>query len=374
MHSARDPIPQLDLAAQYAAIRDELRAAVEAVFARQQFILGPEVEALEREVARLCGVRYGVGVASGTDALALSLRAAGIGPGDEVIVPAFTFIATASAVSLVGARPRFADIDAATFNLDPTQLETQITPAARAIVPVHLYGQPAEMSAILEIARFHNLFVIEDAAQAVGATYKGRPVGSFGLAGCLSFYPTKNLGGAGDGGMIVTDSEELAARLRALRDHGQTTRYISAETGWNSRLGEIQAAVLRVKLRHLAGWTAKRQAHAARYTELLGGLPRVEVPLTAPPATHVFHQYTVRVPARDRVREALAARGIGTGLYYPLPLHLQPAYAALGYRKGNYPVSEQASRDVLSLPMYPELLPQQIERVAAALAEAVASA
>jgi dTDP-4-amino-4,6-dideoxygalactose transaminase len=373
MNSARDPIPQLDLAAQYAAIGEELRAAVEAVFARQQFILGPEVEALERDVARLCGVRYGVGVASGTDALALSLRAAGIGPGDEVIVPAFTFIATASAVSLVGARPRFADIDAATFNLDPAQLEAQITPAARAIVPVHLYGQPAEMSAILEIARFHNLFVIEDAAQAIGATYKGRPVGSFGLAGCLSFYPTKNLGGAGDGGMIVTDSEELAARLRALRDHGQTTRYTSAETGWNSRLGEIQAAVLRVKLRYLAGWTAKRQAHAARYTELLGGIPRVEVPRTAPLATHVFHQYTLRVPARDRVREALAARGIGTGLYYPLPLHLQPAYAALGYRRGNYPVSEQAARDVLSLPMYPELLPQQLERVAAALAEAVAS-
>lgn len=374
MNSTRNPIPQLDLAAQYAAIGGELRAAVEAVFARQQFILGPEVEALERDVARLCGVRYGVGVASGTDALGLSLRAAGIGPGDEVVVPAFTFIATASAVSLVGARPRFADIDAATFNLDPAQLEAQITPATRAIVPVHLYGQPAEMSAILEIARFHNLFVIEDAAQAIGATYKGRPVGSFGLAGCLSFYPTKNLGGAGDGGMIVTDSDELAARLRALRDHGQTTRYTSAETGWNSRLGEIQAAVLRVKLRHLAGWTAKRQAHAARYSELLGAIPRVEVPRTAPPATHVFHQYTVRVPARDRVREALAARGIGTGIYYPLPLHLQPAYASLGYRRGHYPVSEQASRDVLSLPMYPELLPQQIERVAASLAEAVASA
>jgi dTDP-4-amino-4,6-dideoxygalactose transaminase len=373
MSSTREPIPLLDLAAQHAAIGDEVRAAVEAVFARQQFILGPEVEALEREVARLCGVGYGVGVASGTDALALALRAAGVGPGDEVIVPAFTFVATASAVSQLGATPRFADIDPATFNLDPAHLELQITPRARAIVPVHLFGQPAEIGAVLEIARFHNLFVIEDAAQAIGATYKGRPVGSFGLAGCLSFYPTKNLGGAGDGGMIVTDSADLAARLRALRDHGQTTRYTSAETGWNSRLDELQAAVLRVKLRHLKQWTARRQAHAARYTELLGAIPGVEPPRTAPLATHVFHQYTVRVPSRDRVREAVAARGISTGLYYPLPLHLQPAYAALGHRKGNYPVSEQAAREVLSLPMYPELTPQQIERVAAALAEALAS-
>ncbi|MBI3669773.1 MAG: DegT/DnrJ/EryC1/StrS family aminotransferase [Acidobacteria bacterium] len=366
-----EPIPAVDLRAQYAVIGAEIRAAIEEVLTSQQFILGPELAALEQEVAQVCGRRFGIGVGSGTDALVLALRACGIGRGDEVIVPAFSFIATAGAVSLLGARPVFVDIEPRTFNLDPARIESCITPKTRAIMPVHLYGLPAEMDTILPVAGRRGLAVIEDNAQAIGASYKGRKTGALGQLGCLSFYPSKNLGAYGDAGMIVTDSEEWAARLRLLRDHGQARKYISEEQGWNSRLDEIQAAVLRVKLRHLDAWKAARQGHAAEYNKLLGQIPGVTTPAVPEGSEHVYHQYTIRVPERDRVQRALAARGIASTVYYPVPLHLQPLYAALGYKRGDLPEAERASGEVLSLPMYAELRPEQIARVAEAVAAAL---
>jgi len=365
------PIPQLDLKAQFAAIEAEVRAALEEVLASQQFILGPQGAALEQEIARLCGARFGVGVASGTDALLLSLRACGVGPGNEVIAPAFTFIATIGAATALGARPAFVDIDPATYNLDPRQLRTKITAKTKAILVVHLYGLPADMDAILEIARGKNVRVIEDSAQAIGAKYKGRTAGSMGDLGCVSFYPTKNLGAYGDGGMIVTNSEELAARLRLQRHHGQTGGYVSTEQGWNSRLDEIQAAVLRVKLRYLEEWQEARQRHAAEYSRLLGAIPGVVIPTAPAGLTHVYHQYTIRVPRRDHVQKFLATRKIGSTVYYPVPLHLQPVYASLGYNRGDFPAAERAAEEVLSLPMYAELRTDQIERVAGAITEAL---
>jgi len=365
------PIPQLDLKAQFAAIEAEVRAALEEVLASQQFILGPQGAALEQEIARLCGARFGVGVASGTDALLLSLRACGVGTGDEVIAPAFTFIATTGAATVLGARPAFVDIDPATYNLDPRQLRAKITAKTKAILVVHLYGLPADMDAILEIARGKNVRVIEDSAQAIGAKYKGRSAGSMGDLGCVSFYPTKNLGAYGDGGMIVTNSEELAARLRLQRHHGQTGGYVSTEQGWNSRLDEIQAAVLRVKLRHLEEWQKARQHHAAEYSRLLGTIPGVVIPTAPAGLTHVYHQYTIRVPRRDHVQKCLAGRKIGSTVYYPVPLHLQPVYASLGYNRGDFPAAERAAEEVLSLPMYAELRTDQIERVTGAIAEAL---
>ena len=365
------PIPQLDLKAQFAAIEAEIRAAIEGVLASQQFILGPQGAALEQEIARVCGTRFGVGVASGTDALLLSLQACGVGPGDEVIAPAFTFIATTGAATALGARPVFVDIDPATYNLDPGQLRAKITAKTKAILAVHLYGLPADMDAILEIARGKNVRVIEDSAQAIGAKYKGRSAGSMGDLGCVSFYPTKNLGAYGDGGMIVTNSEELAARLRLQRHHGQTGGYVSTEQGWNSRLDEIQAAVLRVKLRHLEEWQKARQRHAAEYSRLLGAIPGVVIPTAPAGLTHVYHQYTIRVPRRDHVQKFLARRQIGSTVYYPVPLHLQPVYASLGYNRGDFPAAERAAEEVLSLPMYAELRTDQIERVAGAVAEAL---
>jgi dTDP-4-amino-4,6-dideoxygalactose transaminase len=367
-----EPIPALDLRAQYASIAEEIRAAIEEVLQSQHFILGLQGAALEQEVARICGTRFAAGVASGTDALILALHACGVGPGDEVIVPTFTYVATADSVSLLGAQPVFADILPGTFNLDPAQMEARITPRTKAIVPVHLYGHPADLDSILEIARRRGVRVIEDNAQAIAASYRGRPTGSLGDAGCLSFYPTKNLGAYGDAGMIVTNSEELAARLRSLRMHGtRKHKYVSEEQGWNSRLDEIQAAVLRVKLRHLEGWTASRQARAARYSTLLSGIEGVTVPETASGCEHVYHQYTIRVRNRDHVQRLLAERGIATTVYYPVPLHLQPMYAALGHRRGDFPVSEKAADEVLSLPLYPELAAEQVERVAAALVESL---
>jgi len=361
----------LDLQAQYAAIHEEIRAALDEVLTSQQFILGPQLAALEQEVARACGRRFGVGVGSGTDALMLALRACGIGQGDQVIVPAFSFIATAGAVSALGARPVFADIQPSTFNLDPAQIEARITLKTRAVIAVHLYGLPAEMDPILELATHHSLRVIEDNAQAIGASYKGRPTGSLGELGCLSFYPSKNLGAYGDAGMIVTDSEDWAARLRALRHHGQVRKYVSEEQGWNSRLDEIQAAVLRAKLRHLGRWSEARQAHAAHYSALLGRLPGIVTPAAPDGSEHVYHQYTIRVPERDRVRQFLADRGIASTVYYPVPLHLQPLYASLGHKRGDLPVAERAAEEVLSLPIYAELKPEQIERVAETLAAAL---
>ncbi len=369
---ALETIPQLDLRPQYAAIRDEIRAAIEEVLASQQFILGKQGATLEEEIARFCGARHAIGVASGTDALLLSLHACGIGAGDEVVVPAFSFIATASAVTLLGARPIFADIDPATFNLDSTDLARRISPRTKAIVVVHLYGLPADMDPILELARRHSLHVIEDAAQAIGATYKGRKVGALGDLGCFSFYPTKNLGAYGDGGMIVTNSNEFAGRLRSLRNYAQTSKYVSSELGWNSRLDEMQAAILRVKLRHLPEWQAARQAHARQYDALLGKIAGVATPRVPPGFEHVYHQFTIRVPRRDEVQKFVAGRGIGTTVYYPVPLPFQPMYASLGHKPGDFPAAERAAREVLSLPMYPELRPEQVSRVAEAVADAVA--
>src|SRR5208282_2322872 len=369
--SLLEPVPQLDLAAQYAAIGAEIRTAVERVLASQQFILGGDGAAFEHEIAQFCGVVHGVGVASGTDALILALRACGVQAGDEVLIPPFTFVATGSAVSALGAKPVFGDIRPDTYNLDPSDLARRLTPRTRAIIAVHLYGLPCDMDPILHFAREHNLRVIEDNAQSIGASYKGARTGSLGDAACMSFYPTKNLGAYGDAGMVVTNSNEMAARLKTLRNHGQSARYVSDEPGWNSRLDEIQAAILRVKLRHLPDWQRARQAHAAAYTKLLLGIPGVAPPLVPEGYDHVFHQYTIRVERRDALAQILNDRKIGSAVYYPVPLHLQPLYASLGHKAGNFPHAEHAAQEVLSLPMFPELRPEQIARVAEAVAEFV---
>lgn len=380
-------IPMLDLQAQFETIAPEIRTVVDDVLKSQQFVLGPQGEALEREIAEACGTRYAIGVASGTEALELGLHACGVGAGDEVVVPAFTFIATGSAVSALGARPVFADIEPGTFNLDPDQIAARITPHTRAIVAVHLFGLSADMNPILAVAEKHGIPVIEDNAQSIGAGYGGRKTGSMGRLGCLSFYPSKNLGAYGDAGMIVTQDEKLAARLRALRNHGQTGRYLSTERGWNSRLDEMQAAILRVKLRHLANWTAARQAHARLYDSLLGDVPGILLPRVSAGSEHVYYLYTLRIPTpagnhgagsargneprSDVVQKRLAERGIASTVYYPVPLHLQPLYASLGGKPGDLRVSERASREVLSIPIYPEMTRAQVERVAAAVREAL---
>lgn len=368
---AQMTVPILDLKAQYATIKNEIQAAVNNVLEDQHFILGPEVKALEKEIAEYCGTRYAVGVASGTDALILGLRACGIGPGDEVIVPSFTFIATADAVSLLGAEPVFADIDPNTYNLDPQSVQKRITRRTKAIVPVHLYGQSADMDPILALAKAHNLKVIEDTAQAIGATYKGRKTASMGDVGCISFFPSKNLGGYGDGGMVVTNSEQVARHLGSLRAHGSSKKYLSDEQGWNSRLDELQAAILRVKLRHLDQWSIQRREAARRYDALLQGMSNVVTPKRNGFGDHVFHQYTVRVPQRDVMQKRLAEAGVTTMVYYPHPIHLQPIYASLGYREGDLPVTEAACKQVFSLPMFPELTTEQSEYVANALARAL---
>src|SRR5229473_1938693 len=367
--SLAEPVPQLDLSAQYAAIGAEIRTALERVMASQQFVLGPEDAALEEEIARLCGVAHGVGVASGTDALILALRACGVQPGDEVLLPPFTFVATGSAVSALGARPVFADIRPDTYNIDAAEFERRVTPLTRAIVVVHLYGLAADMDPILTFARSRKLPVIEDNAQAIGASYKGRRTGSLGDAACLSFYPTKNLGAYGDAGMVVSNSPELSERVRTLRNHGQSAKYLSSEPGWNSRLDEIQAAILRVKLRHLSNWQRARQANAAEYTRLLNQIPGVMPPVTPEGFEHVFHQYTIRVERRDALQQFLRERKIGSTVYYPYPLHLQPLYASLGHKPGDFPHAERAAQEVLSLPMYPELRKEQIARVVEAIAD-----
>jgi dTDP-4-amino-4,6-dideoxygalactose transaminase len=367
--TADAPIPQLDLAAQYAAIGSEIRKAVDDVLSSQHFVLGREGTALEQEIAALCDVPHGVGVASGTDALILGLRACGVKAGDEVILPPFTFVATGSAVSALNAKPVFADIRLDTYNIDPIEIEKRMSSRTRAIIAVHLYGLPADMGPIAAFARARNIPVIEDNAQAIGAKYRGRPTGSLGDAACLSFYPTKNLGAYGDAGMIVTASPELDARLRTLRNHGQTEKYVSAEPGWNSRLDEIQAAILRVKLRYLAEWQSARQVRAAEYTRWLSTVSGVTTPKVPKGYDHVFHQYTIRVENRDELHRALAEKKIGSATYYPVPLHLQPIYASLGHKVGDFPNSEKAAREALSLPMYPELRIDQIERVVEVVAE-----
>jgi dTDP-4-amino-4,6-dideoxygalactose transaminase len=365
---AFEPIPQLDLSAQFAAIGDEICAAVDRVLTSRQFVLGREGVALEEEIAALCGVAHGVGVASGTDALILALRACGVRSGDEVLLPPFTFVATGSAVSALGARPVFADIRPETYNLDPSQLERRITPRTRAIIAVHLYGLAADMDPIVAFAKSKRLPLIEDNAQAIGASHNGRRTGSFGDAACLSFYPTKNLGAYGDAGMVVCNSPEIAARVRILRNHGQTEKYRSSEPGWNSRLDELQAAILRVKLRHLAGWQHARRSNAAEYTRLLQQIPGIMTPLEPQGFEHVYHQYTIRNEQRDALQQHLAARKIASAVYYPHPLHLQPLYAPLGHTLGDFPHAERAAQEVLSLPMYAELRKDQIARVVDAIA------
>lgn len=364
---ATEMIPLLNLRAQYDSIKEEIDEAIRQVVERQHFILGESVAALEEEIALYCGTRHAVGVASGSDALILALKAAGVGPGSEVLVPAFSFIATADSVSVLGAKPVFADIDPVTFNLDADQLAKHLTPRTRAVIPVHLYGQPAEMEPVLAFAEKHHLTVIGDTAQALGSTLQGRPVCSWGDFGCISFFPSKNLGGYGDGGMIVTDSSENAALLRKLRSHGSVQKYKSEVQGWNSRLDELQAAILRAKLPHLDDWNASRAEKAKLYNEALAGIEGVQVPVAAPNRTHVFHQYTLRVANRDKVAVELGKAGVQTAVYYPIPLHLQPMYAELGYREGDLPEAERASREALSLPIYPELTEGEIERIGSTL-------
>jgi len=369
----------LDLRAQFAAIEDEIRAALDLVLASQQFVLGPQLEAFERELAQYCGRRAGVGVASGTDALLLSLRACGVHPGDEVIVPAFTFVATAGAVSALGARPVFADSEPETLNLAPQSVESRITPRTRAIVAVHLYGLAAQIDSLLELAARHRLPLIEDNAQSLGAARGGRKLGSFGTLAATSFYPSKNLGAYGDAGMILADSEELAARLRTLRHHGQTAPGLSIEPGWNSRLDELQAAVLRVKLCHLDRWIQARRTLAARYNERFAAADGIRAPQAPAGCQHSYYLYTVRIlstgsdPAarRDRVARHLAQHGIASAVFYPIPVHLQPLYAVLGGQPGDLPVAERAAHEVLSLPLYPEMAAAQVDRVASAVLEAL---
>ncbi len=332
------------------------------------FILGPNVMALEEEVASYLGVRYAIGVASGTDALVLTLRAYGIGFGDEVIVPAYTFFATAEAVSQAGGTPIFVDIDHRTYNIDGAQLEAKVTSRTKAIIPVHLYGHPADMDPILELAKRRRLRIIEDNAQSMGAEYKGRKTGAFGHAGCLSFFPSKNLGAYGDGGMIVTDDPLLADAVRKLRTHGWGTKYHPEMIGFNSRLDELQAAILRVKLKHLDAWNELRRRAAGKFLELLAGVD-VELPWEAPYAKHVYHVYIIRVKQRKTLQEHLRSVGIATGLYYPLALHRLEPYRHLGYCPDTFPEAERAAQETLAVPMYPEMKDKQIQAVASGVRE-----
>jgi dTDP-4-amino-4,6-dideoxygalactose transaminase len=355
-------VPQLDLAAQYTTLGKEIAEAVERVLAGGRYILGPEVEALERELAAYTGAGFAIGCGSGTDALLLALMALEVGAGDEVITSPFTFVATGGVIHRLGARPVFVDIDPRTYGLDAEALARRINSRTRAVVPIHLYGRVGAMEPVLDIARSCRLPVVEDAAQALGARLHGRMAGTLGAIGCYSFYPTKNLGAAGDGGLLVTSDQKLAERLRRLRVHGQEGRYLYGEVGLNSRLDELQAALLRVKLRRLESWNQARREKAARYTELLSGL--VETPDPGPAAAHVFHQYSIRVPERDSLLRCLAENGVEAAVYYPLPLHLQKCFAYLGYQPGDCPQAEAAAREVLALPIYPELSAAAQEHVA----------
>jgi len=366
-------VPLLDLRAQLATIRDDVMARVTGVIERQQFILGPEVEELERLVAAVCGTARAVACASGTDALLLSLKTMQLEPGDEVITTPFTFFATAGAIANAGGTPVFVDIDPATFNLDTARVASAITDRTRAIVPVHLYGQMAPMEALLRLAEARGLRIIEDAAQAIGARQRvdgtWRAAGELGTTGALSFFPSKNLGGWGDGGMIVTQDGALAERLRKLRAHGGAKQYHHEEIGTNSRLDTLQAAVLLAKVPHLAAWNAARRRRAAGYAEGLAGLDDVTTPVTHPDNEHVYHQYTIRAARRDDLLTHLRARRVGSAVYYPRPLHLQPCFAGLGYVPGEFPEAERACEQVLSLPIYPELTDDQQQTVIAAVRE-----
>lgn len=384
-----EPVPLLDLHRQYEQIRPGVLAAVERVCASQQYILGPEVEALERELADFCGARDGVGCASGTDALWLALVAAGIGPGDQVLTSPFSFFASASAIVRAGARPVFADIDPHTFNLDPARVQACLRGSRdgklRALLPVHLYGQCADMDSFRQLAEEFHLSVIEDAAQAIGASWGADPAtarkaGCMGISAAFSFYPTKNLSAYGDAGLVTTNDPEMAAHMRRLRNHGSPRRYVHEEFGWNSRLDAMQAAILRVKLKYVDGWNEARRLRAATYDRLFldAGLASadpavpdapIRLPFRAPQSHHVFHQYVVRAYRRDELREFLTARKIGTEVYYPIPLHLQPCFVYLGYREGDFPEAERAAREVLALPMFPELKEAEQRRVVESIAD-----
>ncbi|MFC5758050.1 DegT/DnrJ/EryC1/StrS family aminotransferase [Rhizobium sp. GCM10022189] len=366
-------IPFLDLKAQYQSLKSEIDAAVLGVLASGQYILGEEVARLEQEFADYCNVKHAIAVNTGTSALHLSLLAAGVGPGDEVITVPFTFVATVSAICYTGARPVFVDIEPVTLTMDAAQLEAKITRRTRAIIPVHLYGQMADMDAIKAIADRHGIPVIEDACQAHGARYRGKRAGSIGLSGCFSFYPGKNLGACGEGGIVVTDSDEQAKTMRMLRDWGQEQRYHHVLKGFNYRMDAIQGAILRIKLRHLDAWTEARRSHARRYSSLLAGATQLTTPVEAADRRHVYHVYAIRSPDRDALQRVLTAEGIPSGLHYPVPVHLQKAHADLGHRAGDFPVSEAAAREVLSLPIYPEMPAAHVDQVAAALEYAYVS-
>jgi dTDP-4-amino-4,6-dideoxygalactose transaminase len=382
-------VPLLDLQAQYATIKDKILAAVDGVFETQRFVLGTHVAALEKEIAQFCGVPHAIGVASGTDALLISLKALGVGPGDAVVTVPFTFFATAGTIANLGARPVFVDIEAAGFEMDPEKLldffshECTYSAAAnrvihkssnatvKAILPVHLYGQCADMDEILSIARQYSIPVVEDACQAIGATYKGRNAGAMGDLGCFSFFPSKNLGGAGDGGMIISSNSQLAERVRLLRTHGAHQKYFHAIIGFNSRLDELQAAVLRVKLPYLQRWSDARKHNALRYSDDFRKavlLTHVTPPAVLPDRSHIFHQYVVRCKNRDALQAHMKAAGIGTEVYYPVPLHEQECFSPLGYAPADLPESHTAAKDTLALPVYPELSDEQREFVVATMA------
>ncbi|MBD3379112.1 MAG: transcriptional regulator [Candidatus Omnitrophica bacterium] len=368
-------IPLLDLRAQYMSIKAEIDEAVKRVIDSQYFILSPEVSSFEKETASYCGVEHAAGVASGTDAIVLSLKAAGVGKGDLVITTPFTFFATAESISVLGARPVFADIREDTYNIDPAKIEEAIEgmgPADRerlkAIVPVHLYGQCADMSGIMRIAEKHSLSVVEDCAQAIGATHNGRKAGSFGIAGCLSFFPSKNLGGFGDGGMVVSGNKALIEKVKKLRVHGSGKQYVHEEVGFNSRLDSFQAAVLRVKLKELDKWIEGRRRIAGIYNDAFRDIP-VKTPLVAEGNDHTYHQYTIETGDRDGLGDFLSGKGIAARVYYPVPLHLQPCYKDLGYPAGSFPVSEKKAGTVISLPVYPELSQSKVDYVAGAVKE-----
>jgi len=355
-----------DLKAQYRALEPEIQAALRGVLEKGQFVLGENVSALEAEVAELCGAGYGVAVASGTDAITIALAALGVGPGDEVVTTPFTFVATTESVVLVGARPVYADIDPRTFNIDPEAVRRAITPRTKALLPVHLYGQCAQMDDILDAAQEHGLRVICDAAQAIGAQYRGRRIGELGDAVTLSFFPTKNLGAYGDGGMILTNDEAVAEKARSLRFHGMSSSNSYRYVGYCSRLDELQAAVLRVKLARLTDWNDARRRNAAVYTEALKG-SAVVPPVEEPGNHHVYHQYTIRCPDRESAQAILKQAGVASAVYYLAPLHVQEAYSFLGYKPGDFPEAEKAAREVLSVPVHPELAPEQVQTVAKTL-------
>ena len=364
-------IPLANPKAQYLALRDEISKAVQDVLDSGQFILGPNVSALESEVPALCGANYGIAVNSGTDALIIALAACGVGPGDEVITTPFTFVATTEAIIIVGAKPVYVDIDPADFNLDPDKIEERITPNTKAILPVHLYGQCADVVKYEAIAKKHNLKLIYDGAQAIGSEYKDKGIGCYGDAATLSFYPTKNLGGCGDGGMVLVPDEDTAARAKSLRFHGMDATYSYQYVGYCSRLDEIQAAILRVKLAKLREWNEARRANAAYYIDALKGLP-LRLPVAKPDHYHIYHQFTVLFPRRDELKAKLADRGVGSAVFYPSPLHLQKAYLDLGYKPGDFPESEKAAQTCLSLPVLPELSARDREVVAKAVRDSIA--